>query len=106
MIDDKYIKGDLIHEMTKVHTKAIRNAIWFDIDESAIASVSFDQTCALTNISTAEKMQRNKSVEPSFFFLKVFSMAQTLNKLFRQLIANNLLINNFKNLKIKSVKSC
>lgn len=34
-----------------IHTKAIRNAIWFN-NESEVASVSFDQTCAITNHET------------------------------------------------------
>jgi len=40
-----------------VHLKAIRNAIWFNF-ESDIASVSFDQTAAITCISTKQEKNR------------------------------------------------
>jgi len=40
-----------------VHSKAIRNAIWFNV-ESEIASVSFDQTAATTCVSTRKETNR------------------------------------------------
>lgn len=40
-----------------VHSKGIRNAIWFN-DENEIASVSFDQSSAITDISTSKNVNR------------------------------------------------
>ena len=43
--------------LSDVHTKAIRNAIWFN-NESEVASVSFDQTCAITDPESGQVTNR------------------------------------------------
>lgn len=40
-----------VKSFTEIHTKSIRNAIW-SLNQTEIVSVSFDQTCALTDIET------------------------------------------------------
>lgn len=40
-----------VRVLPEVHTKSIRNAIWSN-NATEIVSVSYDQTCALTDVET------------------------------------------------------
>lgn len=41
------------HVFDKIHSKAVRNAIWFN-KETDIASISFDSTCAISDLAGKE----------------------------------------------------
>ena len=47
---------DRVQSFDRIHTKAVRNAIWSP-SESAIVSISYDQTCAITDIQTGKLLQ-------------------------------------------------
>ena len=51
------LTGDCIKTFNTIHTKSIRNAIWFN-KEAEFVSVSYDQTCAVTDLLTGRVLNR------------------------------------------------
>ncbi len=48
-----------VRVLANIHSKSIRNAIW-SRHETEIVSVSFDESCAYTNVETGQEVNRLK----------------------------------------------
>lgn len=55
-MNDSKTSPNQFHVFDKIHSKAVRNAIWFN-KETEIASISFDSTCAISD-STGKEANR------------------------------------------------
>jgi len=55
----KQTTSKAIRTFTDIHSKAVRDAIWSH-NEAEIASVSYDDSCALTDVETSKEKARLK----------------------------------------------
>ena len=49
----KSLNQKCVRSLANIHSKSIRNAIWNN-NETEICSVSFDQSCAITDVETGK----------------------------------------------------